>query len=303
MSVNKDLAMTNGSKIFCLMTIKNEADIVIDTLERASVWADKIFILDNNSADGTWELIKKYSETNPKVYLWGRYEGPFYLALRQVIFKDFKSHAQPGDWWCRLDGDEFYIDDPREFLATVDENEDHVYNASFQFYYTADDYRRDIGKSTLDHIEKRLLWYKCNHSEIRFIKHSDNLCWPQNTEWPCNIKKPHLKRIRLKHYQYRDVNQITNRMKARNAADSGSSFTHEKGTAEQWYKKRGFALPDNQDFIELRVVNKSELSDSSAFRYIDSELPPIYLFNFKRRLKLLIINFYMKYMNGFLFKI
>lgn len=40
------------------MLVKNEADIVGYVLKEAEKWADKIFIIDNGSTDGTWEIIK-----------------------------------------------------------------------------------------------------------------------------------------------------------------------------------------------------------------------------------------------------
>lgn len=293
----------NRSKIFALMTIKNESDIVIETLEKASLWADKIFILDNMSDDGTWELINNYAMGNDKIVLWGRYSGRFYLALRQVIFKDYSTEASPGDWWCRLDGDEFYIDDPRDFLHSLDDSIDHVYNASFQYYYTEDDFRNETSNPSKESVTLRLKWYKCNHSEIRFVKHSNSICWPQNTEWPCNLTNPASNRIRLKHYQYRDINQIISRLKARTSADSGSSFTHEKVSVDEWYHKRKFSIPKDPELASLRIVSKSDLTDSDDFKYHDQELPPIFKKNMKRKIKNKVILFYMKYLNSKLFKI
>ncbi|MFS3895586.1 glycosyltransferase family 2 protein [Raoultella ornithinolytica] len=293
----------NNFKIHALMTIKNEADIVIETLNSASKWADNIFILDNMSNDKTWELISEYAKTNEKVKLWGRYGGKFYLALRQVIFKDFKKIAKPGDWWCRLDGDEFYIDDPREFLSELEESVDHVYNASFQYYYTNDDYLNEISIEVESSVTERLRWYKCNHSEIRFVRHFDNICWPQNTEWPCNIINPSEKRIRLKHYQYRDVKQIIARLSARNAPDSGDSFTHEKVPVKEWYLKRNFAIPEDERLAELRIVDKKDLLNDENYIYSDLELPPIIKNTYKRKLKNAVVRFYMKYLNNFFFKI
>lgn len=45
-------------KIFAIMLVKNEADIVGYVLKEAEKWADKIFIIDNGSTDGTWEIIQ-----------------------------------------------------------------------------------------------------------------------------------------------------------------------------------------------------------------------------------------------------
>ncbi|MGR5560481.1 glycosyltransferase family 2 protein [Klebsiella michiganensis] len=290
-------------RIFALMTVKNESDIIIETLNHASKWADKIYILDNMSSDNTWDLISEYAKHNDKIELWGRYGGRFYLALRQVIFKDYKNNASEGDWWCRLDGDEFYIDDPRLFLAGLDDKTDHVYNASFQYYYTEDDYREELSADNVVLPTERLKWYKCNHSEIRFIKHKKFTCWPQNSEWPCDLVRPTKSRIRLKHYQYRSLQQISSRLLLRNASDSGSSFTHEKLSIKEWYSRRKFTMPDNPELANYRVVQKTELDNSKDFIIDDAVLYPIKMVSVKKYLRSFISYFYMKFLNRFLFKI
>ena len=45
-------------KIFAISIVKNEADVIEQNLKEAELWADKIFILDNGSTDGTWEIIQ-----------------------------------------------------------------------------------------------------------------------------------------------------------------------------------------------------------------------------------------------------
>ncbi|MDS7915281.1 glycosyltransferase family 2 protein [Klebsiella pasteurii] len=296
--------MKNSFKIYALMTVKNEADIVIEALEHASLWADKIFVIDNNSSDSTFSLIREYANVNPKIIIWGQYGGAFYLGLRQVLFKDYREIAKEGDWWCRLDGDEFYIDDPRDFLSAIPDNFDHVYNASFQYYFTYDDYINEKNSLSSEiSVLKRLEWYKCNHSEIRFVKHTNLICWPQLLEWPCNLRYPYSKRIRLKHYQYRSINQIDARLALRNAPDSGTSFTHEKVSVEQWYSKRKFTAPDSEELKLYRVVNNDDLTNSSDFKYNDEELPPVRPYNYKKKIRNFMINFYMSFMNKYFFKI
>lgn len=53
-------------KIFAIMLVKNEADIVASVLKDAEKWADKIFILDNGSTDGTWEIIQSLKNEDRK---------------------------------------------------------------------------------------------------------------------------------------------------------------------------------------------------------------------------------------------
>ena len=60
-------------KIFGIMLVKNEVDIVGHTLKEAQKWCDKIFILDNGSTDGTWELVN--SMKNDVVIPWKQYFG------------------------------------------------------------------------------------------------------------------------------------------------------------------------------------------------------------------------------------
>lgn len=48
-----------NNKIIACMVVKNEVDIIEYTLEQALKWADYILVLDNNSTDGTTDVIKK----------------------------------------------------------------------------------------------------------------------------------------------------------------------------------------------------------------------------------------------------
>lgn len=285
-------------KIFAFMTVKNESDIIIETLQGAVKWADKIFVMDNMSNDDTWEKLEAFAKDNDKVVLWGRYGGKFHLSLRQVIFNDYRHLAKDGDWWCRLDGDEFYIDDPREFLSQLDSDVDCVYNASFQYYYTEDDFEREKSASgELGVVTDRLMHYKCNHSEIRFIKENANLCWPQYAEWPINLLNPTSKRIRLKHYQYRTLQQISERLRARNSSSSGASFSHEKVSAEEWYRRRGFKMPDSEEYQNHRVVMKADLDSNQDYIYNDGKLPPIFRPNLKSKMKRVVVSSFINYVN------
>lgn len=53
-------------KIFAIMLVKNEADIVKSVILDAKKWADRIFILDNGSTDGTWEIIQSLGSYKSK---------------------------------------------------------------------------------------------------------------------------------------------------------------------------------------------------------------------------------------------
>lgn len=297
--------MKNDCKIFALVVVKNEDDIIYDVIESATQWAEKIFIMDNMSTDTTWEKLKKISDKYNNVILWGQYGGKFNEGLRQILFKEYRHFASENDWWCRLDGDEFYIDDPRSFIRKLPERIDHIYNASFQYYYTEQDYDRDLSKTPGNGYSdyESLRWYKCNHSEIRFVKNKQSICWLQYEGWPCNLLYPTTDRIRLKHFQYRSLEQIKNRAYLRSESVLGQVFKHEIVSDDMWYKRRGFKLPNNQVFIEYKIVQSTDLSNNDNYAYDDSELPVIINTSIKKYIKCSFIYIYMRLINRSLFKI
>jgi len=296
--------MESRFKVFALVVVKNEGDIIFDTIESATTWADKIFILDNMSTDDTWEKLTKLEKKYENVILWGQYSGKFNEGLRQILYREYRSYADKDDWWCRLDGDEFYIDNPKVFLGKLSNNIDHVYNASFQYYLTENDYNSQIAEGNhSDFTYKSMEWYKCNHSEIRFVKNKPNICWTQKEGWPCNLLNAATSRIRLKHFQYRTIEQIKNRFLVRGEDVLGDTFKHEIVSEDLWYERRGFSKPLCAELKKYRVVNLSDLSDSDLYEYSDKDLPKIIHVNFKKRLKCIIVGIYMKFFNSFLFKL
>src|SRR6478736_6686239 len=106
-------------RILGLCLVKNEADIIRTSLRESRKWCDRIFVFDNGSTDATWDLVQEAAQIDPGVVAFRQDSRPFDDALRAEIFNTFRSEACEGDWWCRLDADEFYIDDPREFLVGV----------------------------------------------------------------------------------------------------------------------------------------------------------------------------------------
>ncbi|MGA8118629.1 glycosyltransferase family 2 protein [Rouxiella badensis] len=296
--------MKDNFNVFALVVVKNEGDIIFDTIESATKWADKIFVIDNMSTDNTWEKLNALKDKYDNVILWGQYGGKFNEGLRQILYREYRGFSSENDWWCRLDGDEFYIDNPKDFLKNLPTDVDHVYNASFQYYYTERDYRNELNLSDCAELNyNRLKWYKCNHSEIRFVKNKRTLCWPQEEGWPCNLLKAASGRIRLKHFQYRTIEQIKNRFLVRSREMSGDAFKHEIVSEEVWYKRRGFSLPNDDELKKHRIVSATDLSDSEKYEYTDTELPKIVHINFKKRIKCLVVALYMKFFNDFLFKL
>ncbi len=160
-------------KIHCLCLVRNEVDVIEPCLEEASRWADRIYVYDGASTDGTWEKVQAMA--SPCIVPWRSDAATFREGLRAQIFEAFRAEATPGDWWCQLNGDEFYAEDPRAFLASVPRHEHVVWGVNVQYYLTNEaaagepftgDFRRD---------RERLRSYRAACAEPRFFRHRTRL--------------------------------------------------------------------------------------------------------------------------------
>jgi glycosyltransferase involved in cell wall biosynthesis len=221
-------------KIHAMCIIKDEADIVSECLTAAAGWCDHIYVFDNGSADGTWEIVQELAERIPAVVAWKSDPAPFSDGLRAQIFNAFSSAAAPGDWWCRADADEFYIDDPRVFLRKVPAAYDVVWTASFSYYFTdrdAEAYAADPERYGDDvPVEEKIRHYVNHWGEPRFFRHRDGLRWNERDGgFPAFVETSagYPVRIWLKHFPYRSPQQIERRLAARNQTLARGEFAHE----------------------------------------------------------------------------
>lgn len=213
--------------IFSICCVRDEVDVLGQTLRAAAEWSDRILVLDNGSTDGTWELIEQLATELKSITVVGRELGPFRDELRGDVFQQHRDLARPGDWWCRLDADEFYIDDPREFLARVGHRYGFVRSATYNVYFTDMDlaaYEASPEAWLAMPVQERLRHYENNWSEGRFVRHRENLRWEGHI-WPTNRGRIYRDRIRLLHYQYRSPEQIAGRLEIR--LQSPAVFLHE----------------------------------------------------------------------------
>lgn len=208
-------------RIFGNCLVKNEADMIEETLRKAAQWCDRIYVLDNGSTDGTWEKVQALAATEPRIVAFRQLAVPFRNDLRRHVFDAFRGEAQPGDWWCVLDADEIYVDDPREFLAAVPRRHHVVWGAYFQHYFTDLDVAREAAdpRSYPPHTpaEDALRYWRCDYSEVRFYRHRPGLRWETGSA-PRHLGVVHPRRIRFKHYQYRSPAQIALRLATRQLA-------------------------------------------------------------------------------------
>ncbi len=274
-------------KIFCLCLVKDEDDILEEVVVAASRWADGIFLSDNGSTDDTPAVIERLTRQDPKVMDVGPLDEPFTDALRAKMFARVRPRSVRGDWWCRLDADEIYLDDPRDFLGRLPADIDTVWTSTFHFYFTHKDlekYHQDPCGFLRIPVTERLRYYRNDWSEIRFVRHTLPFIW--RGQWPLFRVSAARRRIRLRHYQYRSPEQINKRLRRRRevaARTGGKFFPHElperlklEGEKEWRTSPGGETSLDNLDYLQ-RVVSPEGLDYYSGGSYIEREgdLPPI----------------------------
>lgn len=214
-------------KIWASCVVKDETDIIAECLRSAARWCDAIYVLDNGSGDGTWEKVQRLAGEIPAVVPFKQDPTPFSENFRGQVFEHYRHLSQDGDWWCRLDADEFYIDDPKTFLAAVPLGFDLIWSASFQYYFTEVDRDRWAADPAVfaddAPVEAKCRHFLLNWSEPRFHRYRRDLVWRPGG-WPGPLGPSYGKRIRLKHFQYRSPEQISKRLATRKNTES---FSHE----------------------------------------------------------------------------
>jgi glycosyltransferase involved in cell wall biosynthesis len=277
-------------KIHGLCLVKNEADVLQETLISALHWCDHIYVFDNGSDDGTWELVKELAKQYLQIVPYRQDDITFSNGLRADIFNAFRSNTGPGDWWCYLDADEFYIDDPRIFLAKIPDRFQTVWSAVFAYYFTDRDvilYRQDSVRYLEIPVEQRLRYYLNHWGVPKFFRHSDDIVWTRDHAWPETLSRARAYPVRiwLKHYQYRSPEQIERRLLTRRPVID--SFRHE--SIANWgavVAAARYATPNLENVRpefagarwEERIVPAASLDyDGFDRRYVvnESAMPPM----------------------------
>lgn len=221
-------------KIYSLLLVKNEADIIRESLLAAAEWSDKVIVMDNGSMDGTWEIVQELAKTNHRIVPFMQYRGGFHIGLRAKAFRAFRHEMTTKDWWCvRLDGDEFFRDNPREFLAGVPKLCSVVKKQSTDYVLTKEDVDRGVFTGDFSKDRDFIVHYLPEkRKERRFMRHRPWLVWWENWRYPHPMGRTALQCIPVDHYQYRSPQQMKKRFATRQQAkrDGCGSFLHENGT-------------------------------------------------------------------------
>lgn len=205
--------MNQNFKIHCIAVCKNEADVIGHCLTEAAKWADHIYVYDGNSTDGTWEVVCGLN--NPRIIPWKQDGKVFREGLRAEVFNAFRHQSAPGDWWFQLNVDEFYPEDPRQFLSRVPKGQDFVWGTMVEYALTEKDVDVVDFSKPFEHVMANLHYYHVCWSEPRAFRYRAGLLWDENNAWPRHAGVVARERMLYKHYPCRSPQQLQARWATR----------------------------------------------------------------------------------------
>jgi glycosyltransferase involved in cell wall biosynthesis len=248
-----------SGKFHCLLPVRDEADIIGQCLCHLLTWADAVYVFDTGSVDDTWEIVLACAEKDGRVIPL-RKDDVYYSEplLRGWMFHQARKRMRDGDWFLRVDADEFHHIPPQEFVrACMLKHETIAWHQYYDFRLTEREANAwDAGKETLADrqrpIEERRRWYTAsNYSEPRLCRYRETMRWPATHSFPVNAGYVAQKRLPIRHYPHRDPDQLQRRVHLRaimmaNCNDWADLEIHH-WTESEWRK-----LVTSDNLTELR---------------------------------------------------
>ena len=177
-----------------LLPVRDEADIIGQCLGHLLTWADAIYVFDTGSVDNTWEIVQDFAVRDKRVVPLKK--EPVYYSetrLRGWMFHQARQKMRDGDWFLRVDADEFYHIPPPEFVKTrMRKCETIAYHQYYDFRLTESEVKAwEEGRETLADrerpIEERRRWYTPSiYSEPRLCRYRETMQWPPTVSFPFN---------------------------------------------------------------------------------------------------------------------
>jgi glycosyltransferase involved in cell wall biosynthesis len=243
-------------KFTCLLPVRDEADIIGQCLQQLVTWADEILVFDTGSVDDTWEIVTDLAAREKRIVPLRK--DPVFFSenrLRGWLFHQARQRLRDGDWFVRVDADEFHHIPPPEFVKTrIRPHETVVYHQYYNFALRASEVADwEAGKETLADrsrpIEERRQWFQTSvYAEPRLCKYRSTMKWPSTVAYPFNAGFLAVERIPIRHYPHRDPIQLERRCRLRyvmmNDAENRRHWRRPDG--HRWSQKewRNFITPN-----------------------------------------------------------
>jgi glycosyltransferase involved in cell wall biosynthesis len=250
-------------KFHALLPVRDEADIIGQYLEQALTWADAIYVFDTGSVDNTWEIVRDFASRDKRIVPI-RKESVYFseTRLRSYMFHVVRQNMHNGDWFLRVDADEFHHIAPPEFVRNcMRKHETAAYHQYYDFRLLQSEVDAwNAGEETLTDrqrpIEDRRRHYTVSeYSEPRLCRYRETMQWPVTVSFPFNAGYVARERLPIRHYPYRDPVQLERRCKLRAImmADEENRSNWSRPELHHWaecdWKK--FITPDDLPGLKL----------------------------------------------------
>jgi glycosyltransferase involved in cell wall biosynthesis len=208
---------------FALLPVRDEADIIGQCLNHLLGWADAIYVFDTGSADNTWEIVHDFASRDKRIVPVCK-EPVFFseTRLRGYMFHVARQNMRNGDWFLRIDADEFHHIHPPEFVKNwMRKHETVAYHQYYDFRLLESEVDAwNAGEETLKDrqrpIEDRRRHYTISrYSEPRLCRYRETMQWPPTVSFPFNAGYVARDRMPIRHYPHRDPVQLERRCRLR----------------------------------------------------------------------------------------
>lgn len=224
--------LRQNTSIFGITKIRNESEIIKDTLDYYSDFCDKIFIYDDASTDNTLDIVKKHPKVagiiEAKVWDNDRYRAEW--QSRQAVLELAKK-GKP-EWFLYFDADERVIIDENIDITGVD----GVVMKLFDYYITEEDKEGNyLTRKWLGPEYREILMLFRNMDGIRYET-------PDQREVTMPLNAKIAKSGFVKHY-----GKAISVEEWEKTCDYYSTYWDEPYKSK-WKKRKGCAVHDKSDF-------------------------------------------------------
>lgn len=207
-------------KFHVLLPVRDEADLIRESLITMLRWADLVHVFDTGSIDDTWDIVTELARQDPRILPIG--SEPVYFSEQRVrgyIFDRARRHMVTGDWVVRADVDEFHHISPPDFVrGFLKPHETNVWHLYYDFCLTESEARKceeqgDHGERdrTQSIVEQRRHYKIGTYTDQRMFRYRNTMQWTPDSSQPRNCGYLAVQRIPIRHYPHRDPAQLHRR--------------------------------------------------------------------------------------------
>jgi glycosyl transferase family 2 len=232
-----------------ILVVRDEGDLIAQTLEHLLSWCDSLAVYDTGSGDGTWETVRGFAARDRRITLIGSEPVLFTNGLRAWVFERVRAGFRAGDWVVRADADEFYHVRPPDFVrGRLAPAEGRVCARLYDFVLTRGELRAwQEGRETVADrarsiAERRRCFRYDDYPELRLFRYRPRMRWPPTQHNPVNAGLLARARIPVRHYRARDPLQVQRRCALREPEAAAVPWSGIHWRIPDW---RCFVLPDD----------------------------------------------------------